>query len=495
MLGVFAFLIGFWVLSSYVDWLSPGLVAFIGLGVLFVTGTLTWEAALGERSAWDVFVWYGGLLTLGGLLNETGVTVAFTGWVGGWFTGVPWIAVLVVALVIYFYTHYFFASTTVHALALYGPFVTLLVGVGAPAGIVVYSLLFLNNLQACLTPLRHHDLAGHLHRGLRQPGRLVARRVLRLGGEPGHLAGGGNRVVEGAGVVVMGINCRQASSRRTVGRQRASAHGDWGWIGVLALAAACAAGCGAGEPPPMEPVAAAVQVHDLVIAGGRVVDPETGLDAVRHVGIRDGAVASVSEFPLIGSATVDAAGLVVAPGFIDLHAHGQDPASNRYQAMDGVTTALELEIGAYPVDRWYRRRGGASLINYGASVSHQGARVRALGSVFAARQHRRDVLAGREQRRHALPRCERRGARPAAAAHGARAAGRRHRARLRAELYAGGQAPRAAADVRDCGRARGAGVHPPAVVGRLPARRRAGALPGGDRERGGHRGRRSTSCT
>jgi len=151
VLGVFVFLIGFWVLSSYVDWLSPGLVAFVGLGVLFVTGTLTWDAALGERSAWDVFVWYGGLLTLGGLLNETGVTVAFTAWVGGWFTGVPWIAVLVVALVIYFYTHYFFASTTVHALALYGPFVTLLVGVGAPAGIVVYSLLFLNNLQACLT--------------------------------------------------------------------------------------------------------------------------------------------------------------------------------------------------------------------------------------------------------------------------------------------------------------------------------------------------------
>jgi DASS family divalent anion:Na+ symporter len=151
VLGVFLFLIGFWVLSSYVDWLSPGLVAFLGLGVLFVTGALSWEAALGERSAWDVFVWYGGLLTMGGLLNETGATTAFAGWVGGWFTGVPWIAVLVVTLVIYFYTHYFFASTTVHALALYGPFVTLLVGVGAPAGIVVYSLLFLNNLQACLT--------------------------------------------------------------------------------------------------------------------------------------------------------------------------------------------------------------------------------------------------------------------------------------------------------------------------------------------------------
>ena len=113
------------------------------------------------------------------------------------------------------------------------------------------------------------------------------------------------------------------------------------------------------------------------------MDPETGLDAVRHVGIRDGAVAAVSESPLTGAATVDAAGLVVAPGFIDLHAHGQDPTSNRYQAMDGVTTALELEIGAFPVDRWYRRRGGASLINYGVSVSHQAARIRAMGSVFA----------------------------------------------------------------------------------------------------------------
>ena len=155
-------------------------------------------------------------------------------------------------------------------------------------------------------------------------------------------------------------------------------------IGALALAVACAAaGCAGGEPALMEPVASARQAHDLVIAGGRVIDPESGLDAVRHVGIQDGTVVAISEDPLEGSATVDAAGLVVAPGFVDLHAHGQDPASSRYQAMDGVTTALELEIGAFPVERWYARRGGASLINYGASVSHQAARIRALGSPFA----------------------------------------------------------------------------------------------------------------
>ena len=181
----------------------------------------------------------------------------------------------------------------------------------------------------------------------------------------------------------MRTNSRQASSRRTVGQETTASRGGWGWTGLLALAAACALGCGGGESRPLEPVAEAVQALDLVIAGGRVLDPETDLDAVRHVGIRDGAVVAVSESPLTGAESVDATGLVVAPGFIDLHAHGQDPASNRYQAMDGVTTALELEIGAYPVDRWYRRRGGASLINYGVSVSHQGARIRALGSVFA----------------------------------------------------------------------------------------------------------------
>jgi len=151
VLSVFVFLVVFWVASSYTDWLSPGLVAFMGLVALFVTQALTWNAVLSERSAWDVFVWYGGLLTMGGLLNASGSTTAFANWVGLWFIGVPWPVVLIVTLMIYFYAHYFFASTTVHALALYGPFIVLLVSVGAPAPLVVYSLLFINNLQAGLT--------------------------------------------------------------------------------------------------------------------------------------------------------------------------------------------------------------------------------------------------------------------------------------------------------------------------------------------------------
>ncbi len=159
---------------------------------------------------------------------------------------------------------------------------------------------------------------------------------------------------------------------------------------TVIAAALFAAACGVEQQTTEAPApvaapgdAAAEGPLDLSIAGGRVMDPESGLDAIRHVGIRDGSVAMISETPLDAAETIDATGLVVAPGFIDLHAHGQDPASNRFQAMDGVTTALELEIGAFPVDRWYRRRGGASLINYGVTVSHQGARRWATGSVFA----------------------------------------------------------------------------------------------------------------
>ena len=181
--------------------------------------------------------------------------------------------------------------------------------------------------------------------------------------------------------------CSTDPARRgwsAVGRAAKSARCRRDRVGALALAVACAAsGCSGGEPAPVEPVASALEALELVVAGGRVIDPQSGLDDVRHLGIRDGTVVAVSETPLTGTTVVDAEGLVVAPGFIDLHAHGQDPTSSRYQAMDGVTTALELEIGAFPIDRWYARRGGASLINYGASASHQAARIRALGSVFA----------------------------------------------------------------------------------------------------------------
>src|SRR5919198_930806 len=113
---------------------------------------------------------------------------------------------------------------------------------------------------------------------------------------------------------------------------------------------------------------------DLVLVGGRVLDPETNLDAVRAVGIKGGRISSVTSGIPPARDTVDVKGLVVAPGFIDLHSHGQDSINYQFLARDGVTTALELEIGTYPVAPWYAKRQGKSLINFGVSASHPGAR-------------------------------------------------------------------------------------------------------------------------
>ena len=109
---------------------------------------------------------------------------------------------------------------------------------------------------------------------------------------------------------------------------------------------------------------------DIVLANGRVMDPESNLDAVRNIGIRAGKIAAISARPLRGRTVVDVKGLVVAPGFIDLHSHGQDDENYRYKARDGVTTALELEVGVSPVAAWYAQRDGKSLINFGATVGH-----------------------------------------------------------------------------------------------------------------------------
>ena len=124
------------------------------------------------------------------------------------------------------------------------------------------------------------------------------------------------------------------------------------------------------------PSATSATVLDVILVGGRVMDPESRLDAIRDVGIRAGRIVvltSAAGHPPARD-TVDVRGLVVAPGFIDLHAHGQDSVNYAFLARDGVTTALELEIGTYPVAPWYAKREGKSRLNFGVSVGHPGAR-------------------------------------------------------------------------------------------------------------------------
>jgi N-acyl-D-aspartate/D-glutamate deacylase len=114
--------------------------------------------------------------------------------------------------------------------------------------------------------------------------------------------------------------------------------------------------------------AGAAETADLVLRGGRVIDPESQTDAVLNVAIDGGEIVAISTEPLSGRAEIDVSGLVVAPGFIDLHTHSPTPLGQYYQLMDGVTTALELEAGAYPVRDFAQPIRGKAPIHYGASV-------------------------------------------------------------------------------------------------------------------------------
>src|SRR5579862_4512843 len=125
----------------------------------------------------------------------------------------------------------------------------------------------------------------------------------------------------------------------------------------------------------LAPSLLAAQTYDIVLAHGRVMDPESGLDSVRNVAINGGKIAAVSREPLRGKVEIDASALVIAPGFIDLHQHSQTPEAYALKAMDGVTTALELEVGAWPISEWYASRAGKSIINFGASSGHIAARM------------------------------------------------------------------------------------------------------------------------
>ena len=119
--------------------------------------------------------------------------------------------------------------------------------------------------------------------------------------------------------------------------------------------------------------------YDLVVQGGRVMDPETGLDAVRNVGIQDGEIAVVTEDAIYGKETLSADRRVVAPGFIDLHQHGDSPEVYRAKIHDGVTSALELELGVEDIAAWYAAREGKTPLNYGATISHPDSRRLAMG--------------------------------------------------------------------------------------------------------------------
>lgn len=140
--------LGWVLLSSRVD---ITVTALFGAVALLLTGVLDWEDVKSERAGWDIFIWYGGLLRLGEALNEAGVTTAFANGVGQMFGGAGWISLFAIALLIYFYAHYAFASITAHILAMYVPFLAVLVAKGAPVGLLAFAFACFANLAAGLT--------------------------------------------------------------------------------------------------------------------------------------------------------------------------------------------------------------------------------------------------------------------------------------------------------------------------------------------------------
>jgi N-acyl-D-glutamate deacylase len=147
--------------------------------------------------------------------------------------------------------------------------------------------------------------------------------------------------------------------------------------GVAAGASAAVPATGFGQSPTPT-----MNADEVVLANGRVIDPETKLDAVRNVKIKGGQIAAVSEAALDGQLVLDASGLVVAPGFIDWHVHAQSILADRVLAFDGVTTSLELEMGMLPLGRWYDIQAVTGrVLNYGAASSWAFARVATLEDI------------------------------------------------------------------------------------------------------------------
>ncbi len=125
---------------------------------------------------------------------------------------------------------------------------------------------------------------------------------------------------------------------------------------------------------------------DLVIRNGRVIDPESELDAMRNLGIGEGRILAVTDREITGREEIDATGLVVAPGFIDMHHHNTGvPFGEKLALRDGVTTPLELEAGVSPVGAWYGSLQGRCRANYGASVGTVGARERTFNPSYRTR--------------------------------------------------------------------------------------------------------------
>jgi len=150
MLFVFVLVALLWMTTRW-HGINYAVVALTGVCVLLATGVLAWEDVLTDRAAWDVFIWYGGLVRMAEALGETGITKRFAEVAAGLTVGWMWGTALVALVLIYFYAHYAFASITAHATAMFTPFLVVVIAAGAPPQLAALSLAYASNLSASLT--------------------------------------------------------------------------------------------------------------------------------------------------------------------------------------------------------------------------------------------------------------------------------------------------------------------------------------------------------
>jgi DASS family divalent anion:Na+ symporter len=131
--------------------LHAAVVALLGISVLLITGVLDWEDIISEKAAWGVFIWYGGLVRMAEALGQTGITQRFAEVSASLTAGWNWWLALALLLLIYFYAHYVFASITAHVMAMFTPFLIVILAAGAPPYLAVLSLAYFSNLAASLT--------------------------------------------------------------------------------------------------------------------------------------------------------------------------------------------------------------------------------------------------------------------------------------------------------------------------------------------------------
>ncbi len=150
MLLVFALVSGLW-MTTALHHIDYAVVALVGVGSLVLTGVLEWSDVTGDHAAWDVFLWYGGLVRMAEAIGRSGLTEQFAQAAAGITAGWAWGAALAVLLFIYFYAHYGFASITAHVTAMFIPFLVVLIAAGTPALLAVAMLAYFSNLSASLT--------------------------------------------------------------------------------------------------------------------------------------------------------------------------------------------------------------------------------------------------------------------------------------------------------------------------------------------------------